>query len=274
MNYYLDTEFREGFHKPFLGRNRHFIDLISIGIVAENGCKFYAISKDFDLEAAWNKYDITPATPTEPKEKVYWLRENVLKPIYHELLEKEVSLIVEAGRIKAEYDTPYKPEFCFKTLKELIKRHGKSNKQIATDIMLFIWQDTWSEWVGPSDEFFERGKRYGWNTDTPIRFYGYYSSYDWTLFCSLFGRMLDLPNGFPKHCIDLKQMLDEKAQTFKREDFFTAFDFENKGLPELTQDEKTKHLKMNVSYPSQENEHNALADARWNKQLHEFISKL
>lgn len=27
-------------------------------------------------------------------------------------------------------------------------------------------------------------------------------------------------------------------------------------------------------YPKQENEHNALADALWNQQLHEFLNKL
>ena len=29
-----------------------------------------------------------------------------------------------------------------------------------------------------------------------------------------------------------------------------------------------------MNYPKQTNEHNALKDARWNKQLHEFLKQL
>lgn len=36
-------------------------------------------------------------------------------------------------------------------------------------------------------------------------FWGYYADYDWTLFCSIFGGMLSLPQGWPKLCLDLKQ---------------------------------------------------------------------
>ncbi len=43
MKYFLDQEFHEGFHKPIFGKKRHFIDLISIGIVSEDDRKFYAI---------------------------------------------------------------------------------------------------------------------------------------------------------------------------------------------------------------------------------------
>jgi len=36
-------------------------------------------------------------------------------------------------------------------------------------------------------------------------FWGYYCDYDWVLMCQLFGRMIDLPRGWPKFCLDLKQ---------------------------------------------------------------------
>lgn len=61
-------------------------------------------------------------------------------------------------------------------------------------------------------------------------FWAYYADYDWVVFCQLFGRMIDLPLGFPMYCKDLKQELDRL------------------GVSQL---------------PAQENEHNALADARW-----------
>jgi len=84
----------------------------------------------------------------------------------------------------------------------------------------------------------------GWiGTDKPI-FYGYYCDYDWVVFCWLFGRMIDLPENFPMYCIDLKQMMDERG---------------------LTKEWKQKYC------PDPINEHNALADAKWNKRLYDAI---
>jgi hypothetical protein len=42
--------------------------------------------------------------------------------------------------------------------------------------------------------------------DDRIEFYGYYSAYDWVLFCQLWGRMIDLPKSFPHYCNDVKQL--------------------------------------------------------------------
>lgn len=83
-------------------------------------------------------------------------------------------------------------------------------------------------------------------------FYGYYCDYDWVAFRWLFGRMIDLPSGFPMYCIDLKQKLDEKSKTF---------------MP-------MEDLKALKDYPKQTNEHNALADARWNFELYKFLENL
>lgn len=94
-----------------------------------------------------------------------------------------------------------------------------------------------------------------------VDFYGYYSDYDWVLFCSLFGTMMDLPKGFPMYCKDLKQMLDDKAESLTNEGFVGIPSFEN----------KINFLKAAVNYPKQNNEHNALADAEWNMQLHKFL---
>ena len=57
MNYFLDTEFLEGTQKTFFGKTKPTIDLISIGIVCENGNTYYAISNEFNLKDAWNRYD-------------------------------------------------------------------------------------------------------------------------------------------------------------------------------------------------------------------------
>jgi hypothetical protein len=35
--------------------------------------------------------------------------------------------------------------------------------------------------------------------------WGYFSDYDWVVFCQLWGKMIDLPKGMPMFCLDLKQ---------------------------------------------------------------------
>lgn len=40
-------------------------------------------------------------------------------------------------------------------------------------------------------------------------FWANFADYDWVVFCQLFGRMIDLPQGWPKYCRDLKQLYDE-----------------------------------------------------------------
>lgn len=39
-------------------------------------------------------------------------------------------------------------------------------------------------------------------------FWGYYSAYDWVALCQLFGTMMDLPQGWPMYCHDLRSWLD------------------------------------------------------------------
>ncbi len=58
MKYFYDCEFLEGTQKTWTGVSLPTIDLISIGIVSEDDRKYYAISKDFNLKEAWNRYDL------------------------------------------------------------------------------------------------------------------------------------------------------------------------------------------------------------------------
>lgn len=272
MNYYYDTEFLEGTQKTWKGESLPTIDLISIGIVAEDGREYYAISKDFNLKEAWNRYDevVNKQYPMGPEyNRVYWIRENVLRPIYLELLEKEFGY----GYSKHEFykSSAFKIEYKdYIQLNALIKKYGKSNKQIAQEVKEFIY--------------------YKFKQDNPVLFsdnwypkdinlYGYYSAYDHVTFCWLYGKMIDLPTGFPMYTIDLKQILDEKVSNmeFKKQKSGTINDYEivkgNTNLNKFLDLVKGEGL-VNGTYPKQKNEHSAIHDARWNKQLYEFIKQL
>ena len=68
--------------------------------------------------------------------------------------------------------------------------------------------------------------------ENPIEFWGYYSDYDHVLLCWLFGRMVDLPLGMPMFTLDIKQL--------------------------------TYHMRTEVQ-PQLTGNHNALEDAKWNR---------
>lgn len=80
------------------------------------------------------------------------------------------------------------------------------------------------EFAGPSPEF-----------------WAYYADYDWVALCQLYGRMIDLPSGWPMYCRDVQQVRDEIGARF---------------IP-----------------PMEGREHNALDDALWTRQAHEFLMR-
>lgn len=256
MKYFIDTEFKEYFkqHKLLgipVGYKTPTIDLISIGIIAEDGREFYALNKECDIKEVWGDE---------------WLRCNVLLSIYQSSL---------SGDIKNRVD------FSYQGMKYVFELRGKTKNEITQGIKSFINGskgndvdlnkviesitkcDCWNEKYYPKE--FEYIKIH--NTHIPDAtygsgddgkgvkrnksiiynqpdFYAYYASYDWVVFCQLFGRMLDLPKGFPMYCKDLKQMMDDKG---------------------LDKDWKRKNC------PDPEGEHNALIDAKWNKNLYDLL---
>lgn len=176
MKYFLDTEFIED------GKT---IDLISIGIVSEDGREYYAVSTGFN-----------------PSKASDWVLENVLLPMG----------IGRKGWISA-------PDL----LSPSQKNHWDSQrtlKQIGEEILIFL---------NPSIH----GKP---------EFWGYYSDYDWVVFCQIWGTMMDLPSDFPMYCRDLKQWCDQL------------------GNPRLPSQDDAKH--------------NALNDAKWNRKAWNFLQEV
>lgn len=152
MRFWFDTEFYE---------NGVTIELISIGVVAEDGRTYYAETPDAKRLA----------------QKTKWLAANVAMHLTQD------------------------------------SRHTYQLWRIA---------DALVEFMGEKPEI-----------------WAYYAAYDWVALCQLHGCMIDLPNGWPMYCRDVKQFADSLG---------------NPQLPKQTSAE-----------------HNARTDAVWTKEAWEFL---
>ena len=146
-----------------------------------------------------------------------WVRENVLSPM-------EIQIV---GNV---------------CLSAPLDQNWKSPNEIALDLLQFIKTPTTIE-AGSLDPM----TAYALELDPKPEFWGYYADYDWVLFCWLFGKMINLPVGFPKYCRDLKQECAPRSGSLR----------DRLGNPQLP--------------PQDSVEHNALNDARWIKQAWEFL---
>lgn len=176
MKFYFDTEFIE---------DGKIIDLVSIGIVADDGREYYAINENCDFSKASE-----------------WVKENVI----NKLPQRYPSPPWQAGS-SYQWDQ---------------SKLWKSKKQIREDIALFcgcrhaFYLPTPKNWIDktirklpfvntPLEEV-----KFILKDDKPKpEFWAYYADYDWVVFCQLFGTMMDLPKGFPMYCRDIKQLCDE-----------------------------------------------------------------
>ena len=147
-----------------------------------------------------------------------WVKDNVIIPLYRQYVSGDCRNITQGDSFH--------------------KLLGFKNEQIKDKLLEFFgcWRD-----------------QYFWRAPEDIEVYGYYCDYDWVLLCSLFGRMIDLPKGFPMYCHDLKQTLDEKCAILN---------------------ETPLTIKELNGYPKQSNEHNALSDAKWNFELYKFLQTI
>lgn len=150
MKFWFDTEFIDD------GKT---IDLISIGVVSEDGRSYYAESLECDLTRAHQ-----------------WVKDNVVPHLTGVLKPRAV---------------------------------------IARDLIAFM---------GESPEI-----------------WSYFCPYDWIAICQLYGRMIDLPKGWPHFCLDVKQLSVSK------------------GNPILPKQRST--------------EHHALADAQWTRDAWNFLQR-
>lgn len=194
MRYFVDTEFID---------DGETIDLISIGIVSEDGREYYAQSCEFDHRSA---------SP--------WVRENVLT---------HLQVCSWAEPAKWGIGGMYRADRMYH------KRHGG---QCVDQQRGLVHNCPWRarrQMKHDLEDFF--------NSDSKFELWGWGAGYDWVAFCQLFGTMMELPQGWPHYIRDIQYLLDERC-------------IDDSDLP------------------AQEGAaHNALADAKYIKQLWEFLNK-
>lgn len=103
-----------------------------------------------------------------------------------------IALVCEDGREYYAVSKEFDPERCNDWVRANVlpllppRDFGawKTRKEIATDIRELVLD----------------------GGDKP-EFWAYYADYDWVVLCQLYGRMVDLPEGFPFWCHDLKQRM-------------------------------------------------------------------
>jgi len=162
MKYFFDTEFIE-----WAGG----IDLVSIGIVSENGDTFYAESTNFDERNADQ-----------------WVKDNVLAKLRwwgNEMSSKGYCNLAQHTGAKGEWNAEV-----FATEKLI----GEAILRWIDDCEKRANQTPGSKHLSHELEFF-----------------AYYGAYDWVLFARIFGRLIDKPEKFPMWVRDLKQMMWERG---------------------------------------------------------------
>lgn len=131
---------------------------------------------------------------------------------------------------------------------------SRANEWVNTNVLPHLWHrqtdkrdaNLWSRDGGSGgfwtlDLIASEVRRFVSAGDDRPEFWGYYADYDWVALCQLYGRMVDLPEGWPMFCMDLKQL--------------AVF----LGNPELPKQDGT--------------EHHALADARWNRDTFDWLAE-
>jgi hypothetical protein len=157
MRYWLDTEFIED------GKT---IDLISIGIVCEDGREFYAVNN----ECHWYRAND-------------WVLENVLLPMGIDRqgwMERDPNMM--SPRVREGY------------------LRAMSHLKICEELLWYFGSAVTND---EGDGFWDESVK-------DIEFWGEWCSYDWVVFCQIFGEMVDLPKEFPMRCRDIIQMAEDE----------------------------------------------------------------
>lgn len=262
LNIFYDFEFLEGTQRKYilgipLWETKPTIEMISLGMVYDNGSRRsteYLINKEFNVDEAWNRFDLKE--PTEgmasweyvKPTKVYWIRENVLRPIWEELEYKDfLKVCVNVQMTKTDFvkELPKRRKFTKRRFKSLIKEYGCTTYEIKTVIEI----DT---------SIYDK-----------VTLFSYYGAYDHVLMSWIFGKMINLPKNFNKWSYDLKVEQERFLKKFRSTNRYIA----ESGSAPL--EKVLEYIQKNTSYPKEDpdNPHHALADAIWISKLYSYLQK-
>jgi hypothetical protein len=161
VKYWLDCEFIED------GKT---VDLVSIGIVAEDGRELYLQSVEFDPSKAseWVQDNVLPNLSTCPHANV---TTDSRRPYVQDLH-------YHRNRGQCTFSEPDK---------RIIGAHTDCSWRTRNQLVheVFVFMDV---------------KKYG-----KPEIWTYYGCYDHVAFCQLFGTMMDLPDGYPMYTRDIMQ---------------------------------------------------------------------
>lgn len=258
------------------------IDLISIGIVDEKDNELYLISNEFNLSEAWGRYqmkqvygDARNIYPDGIKE--YWIRENVLKPIFNQLVmtdRKGLRIITK------DWDTG-ENNFTRRNLKKLLSAYGSSREDIKEKILKFTEPDPHTRLISKEGEEVGDVMIYIYNTPeadewrkehpgytqidpTPMELWADYCAYDHVVLCWVFGLMIELPSYFPMYTNDLEQLKNRVYNKMKTKHAELKTQGADVGV-------FLNNIKEHPGYPVNKGAHDALQDARWNRDLYNFL---
>lgn len=261
------------------------IDLISIAMVDENDKELYLISNEFALGEAWERYqlkkvygDARNRYPNGIKE--YWIRENVLRPLFNHLVK-----IDRKGnkQVTATWSTS-DDNFTRKNLRRLLKVYGSSREDIKQRILAFTEPNPHFKLIAKEGEegeevgdvmnyIFETNDVIEWKKDhpgyteiapSPVQLWADYCAYDHVVFAWIFGRMMDLPSYMPMYTNDLQQLSDSVYDKMKAK--HTQLKVQGADVGSFI-----PNINHHPGFPKNNNKHDALADAKWVKSLYHFL---
>lgn len=174
-------------------------------------------------------------------------KEYIIKIYYDtEFLENGSTIrLISIGMVREDGKGLYRVNFDYGLMKD-IYLHPWLRQNVAPSLPYQMTEDGVAlihghldyDSVKHKDEIAEDVKRFVLDTPNP-ELWAYYSAYDHVALCQLYGRMLDLPSGFPMFSYDLKAELMRLG---------------NPRVPE-----QATGL------------HNAYMDALWNKETYEYL---
>lgn len=154
---FYDTEFLE---------DGSTVDLISIGMVTEDGREYYAVNDEcgFDRRVWWKRWFNRRGSLENRIRRHKWLMGNVIPTL---------------PKPSGDWNLHMPKRWLFDYNNPAVKRRD----QIAREVV---------EFIQPQDG----------NAET----WAYYGAYDHVVLCQLFGTMMDLPDGMPMFTHELMQL--------------------------------------------------------------------